>query len=207
VTNARTSAAIRSEDRREGVRKADHPSRLPRIQDRARIQSTIIGVFRVLAAGLATARAKSPERLGASRRVGWRISESVIPISMENIHTDYEDIDSSATFRLTNGNELELSLPSTGGATLLLGSESKQVTRPHDFQLNYPVTVSVIPELGPLEHEEELVLEETVRRGLNTHRASRHFRNYWRYYPEDFEAHGQVRTSSLRGGRTRSIPS
>lgn len=71
---------------------------------------------------------------------------------------------------------------------LLLGRESKQISRPHEFQLNYPITVSVIPELGPLEHEEEVVLEETVRRGLNTHRASRHFRNYWRYYPEEFEA-------------------
>jgi hypothetical protein len=32
------------------------------------------------------------------------------------------------------------------------------------------------------------VLEETVRRNLNTHRASRHFRNFWWYYPDGFES-------------------
>jgi hypothetical protein len=149
-------------------------------------KSTIIGIFRVLAAGLTSARAKSPERFAGSR-LGWRIPDSAIPISMENIHTDYEDIESTATFQLTNGNVFELSFSSTGGALLLLGRESKQVSRPQEFQLNYPVTVSVIPELGPLEHEEDVVIEETVRRGLNTHRASRHFRNYWRYYPDGFE--------------------
>jgi hypothetical protein len=106
---------------------------------------------------------------------------------MENIHTDYEDVDSSVVFRLAGGNELELVFPTTGGAMLFVGRESKQVERPHDFRLHYPVDISVIPELGPLEHEEEIVLEETVRRNLNTHRASRHFRNYWRYYPDDFE--------------------
>ena len=53
--------------------------------------------------------------------------------------------------------------------------------------MHYPVVVSVVPELGPLEHEEDVVLEDTVRRGLATHRASRHFRNYWRYYPDGFE--------------------
>ena len=37
-----------------------------------------------------------------------------------------------------------------------------------------------------LEHNESVLTEDTVRRALNTHRASRHFRNYWRYFPEGF---------------------
>lgn len=150
-------------------------------------KSTIVGAFRVLAAGLTTARAKTPERIGSTLRRGWRIPELAIPISMENIHTDYEEVESSVTFQLSNGNALELSFPQAGGAILFVGGESKQVDRPSDFRLNYPVEVSVIPELGPVEHEEEVVLEVTVRRGLNTHRASRHFRNYWRYFPDNFD--------------------
>jgi hypothetical protein len=106
---------------------------------------------------------------------------------MENIHTDYQEVDSTATFRLSNGNELELVFPVSGSVVLYLGRESKQVARPAEFQVHYPIMVSVVPELGPLEHEEDIVLEETVRRGLATHRASRHFRNYWRYFPEGFE--------------------
>ena len=150
-------------------------------------KSTIIGAFRVLAAALGTARSKSPEFLGSSLRRGWRVADSLIPISMENIHTDYQEVDSTVTFRLSNGNELELVFPVSGSAVLYLGRESKQVARPAEFQVHYPVVVSVVPELGPLEHEEDIVLEETVRRGLATHRASRHFRNYWRYFPEGFE--------------------
>ena len=150
-------------------------------------KSTIIGSFRVLAAGLAAARAKSPDLLGGHLRRGWRVADALIPISMENIHTDYQDVDSTVTFRLSNKNELVLVFPSSGGAILHVGAESKQVTRPAEFRLYYPVQVSVVPELGPLEHEEEIVLEETVRRGLTTHRASRHFRNYWRYFPNGFD--------------------
>ncbi len=150
-------------------------------------KSTIIGAFRVLVAGLGTARSKSPERIGGSFRRGWHVADSLIPMSMENIHTDYEDVDSAVTFRLSNKNELELVFPATGGAVLYLGRDSKQVAGPAEFRVHYPVVVSVVPELGPLEHEEDVVLEDTVRRGLATHRASRHFRNYWRYYPERFE--------------------
>jgi hypothetical protein len=40
--------------------------------------------------------------------------------------------------------------------------------------------------LGPLEHDEPPVEAATVQRNLHTTRASRHFRNYWRYRPDDF---------------------
>lgn len=38
-----------------------------------------------------------------------------------------------------------------------------------------------------MEHDEELLNQRTVDRGLATHRASRHFRNYWYFYPDGFE--------------------
>src|SRR5207253_6840699 len=47
------------------------------------------------------------------------------------------------------------------------------------FRSNFPIRIGVVPVLGPVEHEEPLVTEETVRRNLATHRASRNFRNYW----------------------------
>jgi predicted ATPase len=50
-----------------------------------------------------------------------------------------------------------------------------------------PITIGFVPVLGEVEHEEELVQEATVRRGLTTLRASRHFRNYWHYNREEFE--------------------
>ncbi len=34
--------------------------------------------------------------------------------------------------------------------------------------------------------------EDTVRKGLATHRASRHFRNYWRYFPNGFDSFAEL---------------
>jgi hypothetical protein len=45
----------------------------------------------------------------------------------------------------------------------------------------------IVPVLGPVEHDETLLKLETVQRGLSTHRASRHFRNYWKYFPTGFQ--------------------
>jgi hypothetical protein len=42
--------------------------------------------------------------------------------------------------------------------------------------------------LGPVEHEERRRERATVVAGLSTHRASRHFRSYWHYNPEEFSA-------------------
>ncbi len=38
-----------------------------------------------------------------------------------------------------------------------------------------------------MEHNELRRERSTVVGGLSTHRASRHFRSYWHYYPEGFE--------------------
>jgi len=50
------------------------------------------------------------------------------------------------------------------------------------------MTISHVPVLGPLDYDERCLEEETVTRGLNTHRASMHFRNYWFYNKDNFEA-------------------
>lgn len=46
--------------------------------------------------------------------------------------------------------------------------------------------------MGPVEQEEEVLKVETVQRDLGTHRASRHFRNYWHHFPDGFEEFSQL---------------
>lgn len=46
--------------------------------------------------------------------------------------------------------------------------------------------MTIVPVLGPLEHNETLREKNTVLDGLSTHRASHHFRNYWHYFSEGF---------------------
>jgi AAA domain, putative AbiEii toxin, Type IV TA system/AAA ATPase domain len=151
-------------------------------------KSTIIGAFRVLAEGMRVARAKSPERivLGESVVVGYRIPKDSIAISTENVHTNYKDIDSSVTFRISNGNQLRVVFPEKGGCLLIPDSARSRILSPKSFNAAFPITVSVVPVLGPLEQDEPRVEPATVQRNLHTTRASRHFRNYWLYRPEEF---------------------
>jgi energy-coupling factor transporter ATP-binding protein EcfA2 len=153
-------------------------------------KSTIIGAFRVLAEGLRAARSKSPERILLRDQVvrGYEIPKESIAISTENVHTNYQDLDSSVTFRVSNGNTLRLVFPEKGGCLLLPESKKNAVMSPKSFNSAFPLTLAVIPVLGPLEQDEPRVKPATVQRNLHTTRASRHFRNYWLYRPEDFAA-------------------
>jgi predicted ATPase len=157
-------------------------------------KSTILSALRVLAEGLRKARAKSAEQVvgPTGDRLGYRISEEALPISVENVHTDYDNTDSRVTFRISNRNSLELFFPRDGGCVLLADTSGKRVRTPSDFRREFPISIGVVPVLGPVEHDEELLSEDTVRRSLGTHRASRHFRNYWYYYPSDFPDFAQL---------------
>jgi energy-coupling factor transporter ATP-binding protein EcfA2 len=152
-------------------------------------KSTVLSAFRTLAAGLRRARTKNPEWLEGPKGncTGYRIAPEALPISMENVHTDYSDADTSVTFRLSNGNKLKLYFPRDGGCCLIPETEGKKIKSIKQFREAYPVSIGVVPVLGPVEHEEPVLNDETVRKDLATHRASRHFRNYWYQYPDGFQ--------------------
>lgn len=164
-------------------------------------KSTLVGAFRALSAGLRRASAKKPDVVipGDAARYGYTLSEETIPISVENVHTDYSEEDTHVLFRLSNGNRLKLLFPRDGGVVLVPECDAWQITSPSRFRSSFPVSVAVVPVLGPVEHNEDLVQDETVRRELETHRASRHFRSYWHYYPEGFSAFADLVKQSWPG--------
>jgi len=152
-------------------------------------KSTILSAFRVLNAGIRRARVKNAEWVEApeGNTYGYKLSEGAMPISTENVHTDYEESDSTVTFRMSNGTKLQLYFPVAGGCYLIPKTNTITIRTPSQFKSIYPISIGIVPVLGPVEHEEELLIEGTVRNGLSTHRASRHFRNSWYYYPDSFE--------------------
>lgn len=153
-------------------------------------KSTILGAFRALVAGIRRARARNPERLLTpdGLRFGYQISPDTLPISIENVHTDYADTDTSVRFRLSNGNRLVLHFPrqEDRGCILVPETEGRSISSTTAFKNAFPITIAMVPVLGPVEHDEVLLAEDTVRRDLATHRASRQFRNYWYYYRDGF---------------------
>ena len=163
-------------------------------------KSTILGACRVLATGIRHARARSPIwiDLPEGSRYGYHIAEEVTPISLENVHTDYNDAVTTVEFRISNGNQLRLVF-TADRECYLVPEAAKGLRRPDDFKKEFPLTIGVVPVLGPFEHNEAIVEEETVRRSLQTHRASRHFRNYWRYYPNEFSAFAELISKTWPG--------
>lgn len=152
-------------------------------------KSTILSAFRVLAAGLRRARAKNPEYIEGPKGYChcYSLSGEALPISIENVHTDLNEIDTHVLFRLTNGNNLRLFFPRDGGVLLIPEPAGRIVKGTSGFKQAYPISIGVVPVLGPVEHEEPVLQDETIRKNLATHRASRHFRNYWWLYPEGFD--------------------
>lgn len=153
-------------------------------------KSTVISALRLLEVALRRARSKNAERVGlpdGKSGYGHYISTGQLSVSLENVATDYNGEDSRIEFRLSNRNKLFLYFPNEGSCTLHWETDGQPVTTAGKFRSAFPINVQVVPVLGPLEHNEAYVNEETVKESLNTHRASRHFRNYWHYFPEGWD--------------------
>jgi predicted ATP-dependent endonuclease of OLD family len=73
-------------------------------------KSTIISALRVLDNGIKFARTRAPTQvfIGEEAEIGYRLPEDSIPISLENIHTNYDAVESRVTFYLSNQNKLHL---------------------------------------------------------------------------------------------------
>ncbi len=153
-------------------------------------KSTILSAFRVLEQALRRARSRtaSPVRTHSGTvSMGHNLPESTIPISLENVHSDYGDSDSIIEVRYSRDNKICLLFPADGGVTMYWETAKRAPASPSAFRRAFPDVVQTIPVLGPVEQNEPIVGDDTVRRAAGTPRASRHFRNYWRKNPKGFD--------------------
>lgn len=150
-------------------------------------KSTIVGAFRVLSVALRTAHSRraQPLRFPDGNRWGHAVSPDSVPISMENAQHNYSDDDAVATFTLSNGGKLKLIFSPELGCVLIGEYGERDLRSAAEFKRLLPIDIGVVPVLGPLEHEEPQVEARTVQRNLQTHRASRNFRNYWHLSDDD----------------------
>lgn len=152
-------------------------------------KSTIIGALRALDSGIKIARSRPPQRVyfDDNSEIGYRIPGDSLPISLENVHTNYNSEVSTVTFNLNNRNRLRLIFPVDGGCVLIPDVDGQIVGSAATFKRYFPISLTVVPVLGPVEHHETRRERGTVVEGLSTHRASRHFRSYWHYFSDGFE--------------------
>lgn len=153
-------------------------------------KSTIIGAFRILAEGMRKAYARKPEYIHVQGYEGWGYNVPLqdIPVATENVFSDYDDsVPARVEFHLSNGNTLVLHFPEISKCYLLYETIGKPISSPSHFRREYGATISCVPILGPVEHNEPLYKRDAARLALSTHRASRNFRNIWYHFPGDFE--------------------
>ena len=158
-------------------------------------KSTVLSAFRVLEQALRRARARSASAIQirpGKYAYGHNIPENTIPISLENVHSDYTESDSSIEVRNSLGNKIHLLFPADGGVKMHWETTHKPPSTPGAFKKAFPDIVQTIPVLGPVEQHEFIVTDETVRRAAGTPIASRHFRNYWRRNADGFARFRQL---------------
>jgi energy-coupling factor transporter ATP-binding protein EcfA2 len=164
-------------------------------------KSTIIGALRALDSGLKIAGSRPPQRVhfDDDSEIGYRIPKDSLPISLENVHTNYNAEISTITFNLSNRHRLRLIFPADGGCVLIPDVEGQIVGSAAAFKRYFPISLTVVPILGPMEHNEVRRKRETVVEGLSTHRASRHFRSYWHYFSDGFDEFATLVRSTWPG--------
>ena len=123
---------------------------------------------------------------------GYRIPRASLPITLENAQTDYQDVEATVTFRLTNGNRLRLSFTSDADDCILypVTAEGEKVTRAK-FNRQFPISLLVVPVLGPVDNREKIVKE---RQWMKTWRPTEHHAisaTIGTITPGDFEAFRQ----------------
>ena len=153
-------------------------------------KSTALSAFRVLEYALRIANARKATRIINAEGYptnGHVIPENNLPISIENVHTDYTEEGSKIEFKIGSSKSLTLYFSDEGGCVLYWDAAGKSANTPGAFRKEFPINIQVIPVLGPIEQEEVIVADETVRRAAGKPRASRHFRNYWYKNPEEFD--------------------
>jgi predicted ATP-dependent endonuclease of OLD family len=164
-------------------------------------KSTIIGALKLLNLGLLKARSRKSEVINVRGKfvTGYNLPKEDVSVSLENAKSDYSDENVSIIFNLSNGNSLELYLSDGENFVLLPNARGMRELTPKAFNTLFPLYITSIPTLGPVEHVEKIVELSTVKSNLNTHRASRNFRNYWHYYPEHFDDFAKLVNDSWMG--------
>jgi hypothetical protein len=153
-------------------------------------KSTILDGLRAISAAIKFGRRRNPTLVSVQRQAiwGYEIPTSLIPISLANIHSDYQDVETSVTLTLETADRICLTFYDNSRCVMTLEEEGAQTRAVAQFRRNFPVEIACFPTLGPLEEEERLLDEDYVQQWRNSRRSHRMFRNIWYRQPELFPA-------------------
>ncbi len=154
-------------------------------------KSTILDGLRVLQAALRYASRKNPKFMDnpfGQSMYGFEIPESSIPIILENIQSDLNtDEPAVISFRLSGDKKLHLYFHFEHPVFLFFETPNKNPLTSNAFRAEFPVSIAIVPTLGPFETSEDLHDPDYVKRWYGSRRSPRMFRSFWYYNQEHFE--------------------
>ncbi len=111
----------------------------------------------------------------------WSFSAEQARLNVENIRHEFRDQDSSIRIRFSNGSRLKAMWPRgemvpADGWFYFQGPDELRLSRPAEVRREVP-SLGFVPLLMPIEQEERVLQEKTVRSNFDTRLSSRHFRN------------------------------
>lgn len=153
-------------------------------------KSTILSAFRILAAGIRRAEARSAMMIKGpgGPTLAHKIDLSQISVAGENVFYNYDDSDpASIKFQLSDGKQISLYFPDSESCYMIPDTGGKQCQSPSEFRTQFKCPIDFVPILGPVDQYENLFQEEAARLALFNYGAARNFRNIWYHYPDKFD--------------------
>lgn len=172
-------------------------------------KSSILDAFRILNGAYRYASRLNPRLLtlpSGDDHYGYEIPESSIPIAIEHIHTNYNDLPTVISFRFSGDRFLDLKFFKDHQPYLLIRTPNRVPTTASAFKREFPLRLAIIPTLGPLEHEEGLNASEYVSHFKGSHRAPGLFRNIW-YHDKTYFEEFKVLVEESWPGMSIELPS
>jgi hypothetical protein len=153
-------------------------------------KSTILDAFRILSVALGVGFRRNPSliSLASVTLFGWEIPESQLPISLANVHSDYDPSETWIEFTSDNGKKLRLTFHENTRCVMTAPDIFPRTGSTSKFKRAFPYVINSFPTLGPFEGEEDLLSVEYVKRWAGSRRTPRLFRNIWHQQEHLFPA-------------------
>lgn len=142
-------------------------------------KSSILDALRVTHDVLRFVSRRVPESTEFEGRgcVGFTLPTSALKIPITNITWNYSDSPASVRISLRNGAQFVIILHPDHPIKAYLLTEGPLPRTTAAFQRQFPLSLVVVPTLGPVEECEHYLTDKTISSSENTRTAHRHLRN------------------------------
>ncbi|MCV9960702.1 AAA family ATPase [Pararhizobium sp. BT-229] len=110
---------------------------------------------------------------------GFLIPESSIDVELSHSSHNYIDSPSIIEYKIANGTKAIVIIKRDEQVKFLLDGGGPRINSVSKVQKYFPLELTIVPTLGPLEREESFVQDETIKKSISKKTSSRHFRNVW----------------------------